>query len=445
MLFKTAALFFGLVGSVEVQADNSIIAGYLARSDASEHLSKDLIQEELETLIKDETCVSFALLEDYYNGDSGSGDGNYFSSIPTYGLGTGEELATVTKEYTKYYGKEDFHDQWVRKAIENKKTKFDNGNADFEAAFGSNDPDENEVCVGYEEVVKKGLAYTSTLYEAFQLAQKAIDLAAAGTCRFQRDNCTGVVDAWDSSVAIYVGSLEGEDGNNSVDGTYGKAPYALADKRCRNYKNCGPTHDLFTKNETAPINTKVLALYAAGSHASYIGDAHLMEYYLRLISNKVAVPLIQGTFRYYYRLSDLSGSFSTSDKEVGEGGAFAFGALPKLWACSKKAEKKAYPQIKLGGGIAGVAAVNFEDIQLAFECNYKCLGITCKEVGALYDDDDSLTPKPGFVACEDKGNGSENVCSKQKGNRKRACRLYTKKPGVKGRDKLKFDEFEFKD
>jgi len=431
-MLKTLALFLALASSVA--AENSIIAGYLARSDATAHLEIDLIQKELEDLIGSETCTDFDKLEDFYNGITGTNKGAYFSTIPTYGLGAGENLAVVTKEYTKYYNKDDFHDEWVRKAIANKSTKFKKGNADFNAAFSTAIPGD---CVGSEEVVKKGLSYTSTLYEAFQLAQKAIDLVVDGCIQQADASCTDAVEAWDSSVAIYVGSLEGEDGTNVLDskgkGSYGKAPYALADKRCANYKNCGPNHDLDTKDETSPINMQILALYAAGSQAAYNGNSGLMKYYLRLISNKAAVPLIQGTFRYYWRLSQGS----VSDKEVGEGGAFAFGALPKLWACSTKAEKRAFPEMKIGGGIAGSSTgpgVNIDIIRLAFQCNYRCLGITCKDVGALYDGD--ATPR--IPACDDDDNGSINVCDKPKKNVRTACKDFIKKPGIGGRDKLKF-------
>merc|ERR1712241_719335 len=54
-------------------------------------------------------------------------------------------------------------------------------------------------------------------------------------------------------------------------------------------------------------------------------------------------PLLQGTYRYYYRLSDLEfgpNSFSTFDKELGEGAAFIFPILPKLWACSTREKKE---------------------------------------------------------------------------------------------------------
>jgi len=426
MMFKAVALL-GLCSPAAAQFPQ--IAGYFPRSDATAFLEKDLIQKDLEDLIGDETCVSFDLADDFYN----NGDGQYFKTIPTYR----DSESDSYNEYTKYYGKDDFVDIWAKNAINKRKTRFTRGNADFEAAFPTNTTGAGD-CVGFEEVLKKGLSYTGTVAELLQLGQKAYD-AALGGCSLQADNCTDVVEAWDGAVGIYVGSLEGTDGTNDPGGSYGKAPYALADKRCRNFKNCGPTRAGETKDITASINTKILALFAAGSHAAWNGDHILLAKYIRLISNKIAVPLIQGTFRYYYRLSDDEfgpNTFSNLDKEVGEGGAFIFGLLPKLWACSTRAVKKAEAQSKVGGGVAGVSAVNFQDIKLAFECNYRCLGITCAEVGSLYDGDANI--KPGAEACDDTDNGSENTCSKPKKNRKQACKLFTGKPGVKNRDKLRF-------
>merc|ERR1712194_1004297 len=49
------------------------------------------------------------------------------------------------------------------------------------------------------------------------------------------------------------------------------------------------------------------------------------------------------------------------------GGAFAFGALPKVWACSTKGEKKIFEQTKIGGGVVGVDAVNFQNVKLGFQ------------------------------------------------------------------------------
>jgi len=432
----SSAIFLGLSATVNAQDDFTpnypLIAGYFARTDATEFLTRDLIQAALEdsdTGIGDESCASYdANAELIYEGV-----GAYWATIPTYRT---TESASYN-EYPKYYGKDDWVDIWASKAIKKTRTNYKRGNADFGAAFPANYAEGSD-CVGFEESLKKGLSYVGQLAELLQLAQKARDAAADG-CQYKRDGCTDVVEAWDAAAASYVGSLEGTDGNNDPAGTYGKAPYTLADKRCRNYKNCGPGLDESTKDVTANINTKILALFSAGSLAAWEGDYNQLDKYIRLISNKAAVPLIQGTLRYYYRLSDEEGedTFSVLDKEVGEGGAFIFGVLPKLWACSSRGVKKAEAQTKVGGGIVGVSAVNYQDIKLALECNYRCLGITCTEVGSLYDGDDSV--KPGAAACDDDENGSDTTCSKPSKATKDKCKLFTGKPGVKGRDKIRFD------
>jgi len=118
------------------------------------------------------------------------------------------------------------------------------------------------------------------------------------------DGCTDAIEAIDCAVAAYVGSLEGNDGNNDPAGDYGKGPYALGDKRCRNFKTCGPTRDGDAKDLTAAVNIQVLSLFAGASHAAWVGDGKLIEVYLRLISNKSIIPLLQGTLRYYYLLSE---------------------------------------------------------------------------------------------------------------------------------------------
>jgi len=327
----------------------------------------------------------------------------------------------------------------VKKAFQRTETNFVRGNAKFGDAFPNDLGDGSGECVGFEEVVKKGTAYTGQLVNSYQLVQRAIEEVNGG-CYAQANGCTAAIEAIDCAVAAYVGSLEGVDGNNDPSGDYGKGPYALGDKRCRNFKTCGPTRDGDAKDLTAAVNTQVLSLFAGASHAAWVGDGKLVEVYLRLISNKSIIPLLQGILRYhYYFLSDEesgTGTFSTLDKFVGEGGAFAFGALPKLWACSSRGAKKAEEQTKIGGDIAGTSAVQYQDLRLSFECNYRCLGITCAEVGSFYNGDAS--PKPGATACDDVENGSEDVCDKPRGPRKAQCKLFTGKPGVKNRDKLRF-------
>ena len=84
------------------------------------------------------------------------------------------------------------------------------------------------------EAIKKGTAYMSVWMYVVREFEDAIDDCVVGTISDNYDS----VHAWDEGVAFYVGSLEGTDGSGS-----GKMVYALADKRCANFKTCGAAGD----------------------------------------------------------------------------------------------------------------------------------------------------------------------------------------------------------
>jgi len=441
MIFQNARRVIAALGMVTAATAQSFtpIAGYNPRTNVTDKLEKDLIEKQLQELMIDEECNSIALAESYYR----NGAGTYLQSIPTYGNGPGETIAEEYEEYRKYYNDDFFHLEWVDKAFDRGITNFPNFNANF--SFFPNDSFAAGECVGQEESVKKATGYVFTLIESIQLMQKAIDLVASG-CIAQYDNtCEDAMNAWDAAAATYVGSIEGEKGKAVKSGyyngerAYGNFLFALADKRCRNYKNCGPNRDEgSSKFATSPVNAQILSLFSAGSHASYSGDSQRMSRYKRLISNKIAIPFIQGLFRYAWRLSNRTGAsspqvdidYSVLDKEVAEAATFAFGVLPKIYACSKKGAGKVADELQIGGGVAGNGPVDFENIRLGVECNYECLGVTCNEVGSLYDGEQL----PRFGQCLDSANGSSR-CGKPRKSRKQLCKMFTGKPGIKGRNK----------
>lgn len=502
-----------LLAAASAQAQNltpGLIGGYSAISEVDDYLLKDLIQKELEDLMSDEECNSFQAGKQYYNNG-----GSYLKTIPTYGLGQGEVESAEFKEYTKWAGnKDDFHIKWVRKAFE--KDLLPSGYGQMTGSFledtvfprdfiGAGDGE----CVGFEECVKKATSYVFNFIEVVQLLQNSIEEAKDGCVYLQDQTCETAVKLWDAAVAIYVGSLEGPLGQNFA----GKSNYALANKRCRNYKVCGPGRDEgASKKRTAPINTRIMGYFAAGQQAAMAGDYSLMEDYKKLISAKMVVPWIQGTLRYAHRLSgertreglkettstdplDANGDikpfsddaklkdplengfvnlgaatedYSSYDKEVGEAAAFALGAVPKLWACSKPAAELVWPQVSPGNGVAGFAPVNFQLVKLAFECNYKCLLTSCNEVGSLYDGVDNENEaidttlsedeqnaqkdansdiRPGAKTCNDVQFGYDpkgySTCKKVKKNiRNGKCKFLTKQPGVAKRDKLEYFQSE---
>jgi len=448
LVMATAMTSFSRAQQQQQQQTFPPIAGYQPRTDVSDYLTKDLIQKEFEDVMFSETCAAFDRGKAFWY-DNSETKGGYLRSLPTYR----DTVSDEWNEFVEYTGRDDFHIQWVDRAFARYRTpNFLRGNANWKKAFGGpseegknigvmdiehpgTESDIDGPCVAYEESVKKATAFTFNLLECMQLLQKAIDLAP--TCVAQSNGCKDTILAWDAAVAIYVGSLEGADGNNIDGGHYGKSIYALADKRCDDYGVCGPTGEGVNRSEPGSVNIRIMGYFAAGSHAAFAGDARQMEYYKRAISAKITVLFVQGTIRYAWRLSDEGGegTVSTLDKDIAEGGTFALGAIPKLWACSSKGAAKAEKEVKIGGLKAGSTPINFQNVKLAFECNYRCLGISCSEVGSLYDK--APDPLPGAATCNDLENGSspDFLCHKPSKETQQKCRMFTGKPGIPGRDR----------
>jgi hypothetical protein len=127
--------------------------------------------------------------------------------------------------YYDYYGAADYADQWVSAALSGSSvTLGTGGTTDFSVVA-------NEARV---EAIKKGTAYMSVWMYVVREFEDAIDDCVVGTISDNYDS----VHAWDEGVAFYTGSLEGTDGAGS-----GKMVYALADKRCKNFKTCGAAGD----------------------------------------------------------------------------------------------------------------------------------------------------------------------------------------------------------
>lgn len=344
--------------------------------------------------------------------------------MPTYK----DTKSDTLKLFEAYYGSEDFCDQWVTAALDGGKYKFSEGEHDF-GNFAGNIDDDGE-CVGREECTKKFLAYSCGYVNIFQYLEQAVQLADNG-CVQQLDGCQDAVQAWDNAVAFWAGSLEGSDGNNDglpgSGGTYGKHFYALADKRCDDFRKCSATGDTADRGTPASVNVKLLQLFSKGSRAIYSGDIEHAKSAVKEIENASKIPLIQGTIRYGYRLGRKK---SDKDKDAGEGAAFAAGALPSLWKCDTKAHEMAFSQIQIGKrSLVAKGKSNFKKLKLAFQCNFECMGITCEDVGSLFDGiefdqegGEFPLPKPLSQQCKYK----DDICNKKKTPKE--CGKYTSSP-----------------
>merc|ERR1719486_718081 len=197
-----------------------------------------------------------------------------------------------------------------------------------------------------------------------------------------------------------MGSLEKEDGFSS-----GKQIYALAEKRCKNFKTCGPKGDqlLLQSNGdketpqdiTAKVNYDLFYQFAIGEMLLSYGRCDEVRPVLRRVVSLMSVPLIQGTLRYTYKKyvpgfpDDTEDPGGFADIQA-EGATFAAAILPMLHACSSDDAETVYAMAKINSAYPKGASrpdySTWNQVKTAFENNYACLGVTCADIGGLWGD-----------------------------------------------------------
>jgi hypothetical protein len=270
--------------------------------------------------------------------------------------------------YYAYYGDYSYADTIVSAALDGTAiTGFTNGNFDLSAA-----PD-----VVRKEFTKKGTAYMNAWMYVIREFEDAIDDCTVGDLTANALS-SGPVHAWDEGVAFYAGSLMVYDdllaGNLPTLDDKGKLAYTLANKRCMNFLTCGPGGD--SKIGEAKANIDLFQLFQLGQYELLAGNCAKVVPIKNNIVKKMTVPLVQGTLRYAYKVNHLSGA----DKEKAEGGIFAMAVLPQVHACSPTAAETILTNMKWGA-----ASTDFMAVKAAFEGCYESMGITCADVGGLWN------------------------------------------------------------
>jgi hypothetical protein len=165
--------------------------------------------------------------------------------------------------------------------------------------------------------------------------------------------------------------LEGKDGSGS-----GVFTYALADKRCVNFKTCG---DLGSDIDgTSKVNSELLDQFNIGQSKLTQGECASARENKERIEQLMTIPLIQGAIRYAY-ITDVE---EWTEWSEAEGATFAAAILPLVHACNEEAAATIYSNAKIGQNGSG----DYAAVKSAFESVYECLGITCQDVGGLYDE-----------------------------------------------------------
>jgi len=275
---------------------------------------------------------------------------------------------TTYEPYYDYYGDFSYADTIVSAALngDNGAAGFTNGGFDLTGAAD----------VTRQELTKKGTAYMNTWMYVLREFEDAIDDCAIGDLTANAHS-SGPVHAWDEGVAFYAGSLMVPDDLLDLPtlDDKGKLAYTLANKRCQNYLTCGP--DGNSAIGEAKANIELFDLFNNGQAHLIIGECAEVVAVKDAILTRMTVPLVQGTLRYAYKVAHLSGG----DKEKAEGAIFAAAVLPQVHACSATAAATVFQNM----GIGQTTTVDYMAVKEAFEGCYAAMGITCADVGGLWN------------------------------------------------------------
>jgi len=409
--------------SAERKTDYFMYGGYMSTTDVEAIAARDEIQKDFEELglADDSFCNNLVNAEEFFDGtlDDQQDPSTFLKDIPTY---TGTQ-SQIFKIFSEFYGIDSITDNYARKWA---KAALSGGEF-FLNNFGDWGT-MNDSCYGQLKAAFRGTAYLSGLLEVNQYMEQASELIRNDNCVLQFQDCEDAVNAWNKAAAFFVGSLEGAKGvfvttYDSGKKPYGKMLYALGDKRCRNFMKCGVNADSGARNLPSKTNIVSIALFQKGAGFVFAGDVDSLQKTIQEINAQILITFIQGSLRYGWKFGLGNTMRSKKADVLAEAATYAACAAPQLWKINKKAGKFVSRQYKIGPeGPASKSEFDFKAVRNAFECNYKELGISCDEVGALWDDNQY----PLSRQCTDE----KNKCKKR--NKwsipsRKECRRFTKK------------------
>jgi hypothetical protein len=250
----------------------------------------------------------------------------------------------------------------------------------------------------HPEAVKKGASYMLHYMHSIRYFN------------FGRELCN--LGQFEEGISLFIGGLEGPTGTNGN----GYMPYTLADKRCIQFKTCGPKGDQLSG--VGKVNFQILDLFnqfkAKYNTTNCTTASTILKPIVTRITQLMKVPMVQATLRYSEEVSVAPGVAPYSLRA--EASAFAAGVLPYVHQCDAASAATIYNQISNGSG-----PTLFSAVKKAFEKNYKCMGITCADVGGIINlitGKYKNTTKPCVDKCLTKGKvctagTSKECCSKK--------------------------------
>jgi hypothetical protein len=220
---------------------------------------------------------------------------------------------------------------------------------------------------GQGEAMKKGAAYLNLWMEVVREVNEAV-----ADCRSSIPDAERSVD---EAVAYYAGSRSTEEGSEGV------LLYALAEIRAHQMKTAGHLDDKDVGDAYVNVNIfrnfKLLQGYLQADDATLCEKAQESK---EKIVSLMKVPMVQSVLRYaYHQDKEPPESQEDEDKMIAEGATFAAAILPFVHKCSARAAEIVHKNMKLG------VVANYDDVRKALETTYDCLGVSCQDVGGVWD------------------------------------------------------------
>ena len=343
------------------------------------------------------SCTNTSNAYDIWHEGQNSEKSSAMRNIAAFASGAATKGASASVPYRDNRYIAIMNKYWNSKGLDEHTWGYDMIKAAFD---GTNVGHMNFGTVGRDfrkEAIQKGIVYLNVFPYVIWEMQDAVNDCNGGDATNNDDQS---VHAWDEAVAFYAGSTVGGDHGTSETG---ELQFALADKRCKNFKTCT---DGFSGGSR--VNADIIAHFTTGKEKANSGnvangDCDALDSLMEKISALSLVPFVQGTMRYLYKTKNDG---VRSAKEAGELWAFATAILPFVDEVDPDAAENLYKRAwKLD-----FETTSYEDIKSGIESTLTKLGagegvgvVTCSMVGDLYAGPDALSN----AGCSDSSSNSK--------------------------------------
>jgi len=186
----------------------------------------------------------------------------------------------------------------------------------------------------------------------------------------------------DRAVAFYAGSL-----SVTQKSSKGIMLYRFAEGRCMIFNTC--------RDNSSVVNLEIFSMFNAMQENLGSGMCEDARKTKVRIAQLMYVPIIQGILRTAHHMASTNDSSILTRATVS---AYAAAVVPILHACNSLDARIVYESLIAGRD--DDASVNFTAVKLAFEKNYACMGITCANVGGIWNAKNN-SYLPGALPCVD--------------------------------------------